>query len=60
MGNKVACGGIMQVGDLIYHQRDDKYAIFLNADGYADWITVLTGDGTICQVIGIFWEVVCK
>ena len=50
----------MKTGDLIYKQRDDEYAIFLNADGYADWITVLTGDGAIRQVIGIFWEIVCK
>ncbi len=52
----------MQVGDLIYSNHDDEYAIYLgsssSAANYYGWITILQDDGSTCQVQKQWWEVV--
>ena len=51
-------GGSMQVGDLIYSNHDDEYAIYLGGNSYDGWIHILQNDGTTCQVQKQWWEVI--
>ena len=49
-------GGSMKIGDLIYSNHDDEYAIYLGGDSYDGWITILQDDGSTCQVQKQWWE----